>query len=65
MDQSNTFALMTVGDAAKVLELSPARVRQLVDAGVLLAFRDSAGGRLIPPAAVAAEAQRRQARRAR
>jgi hypothetical protein len=56
--------LLETGQAARVLEVSPFRVRQLADAGALpVAGRTAAGRRLFDPAAV--EQLRRERERAR
>ena len=43
---------LTVGDAARVVGLSPSRIRQLVDGGELPAARTRGGIRLISRSAV-------------
>lgn len=58
----NEAPLMTIGTAAQLLKLSGSRVRQLADAGQLQAVRASNGDRLLYPASVHAELQRRAGR---
>jgi excisionase family DNA binding protein len=60
MRQAAHVSLLTTTDTARVLGLSPSRVRQLVDSGVLPATRTPRGMRLIPRHAVEALAVERQ-----
>lgn len=54
---------LLVGEASRILELSPQRVRELVDRGTLPAERGAMGIRLLDRTAVVDLARRRKARR--